>query len=86
LVQLDSGCIKYVYREVWFRCFLGFRDCKHLNCASGSRNPNGTCSCSYKSQGANPIRFPQTSPSPLDMLLSDGSAGLKGSGEIMDGV
>jgi len=40
----------------------------------------------HRSKGENPARFPQTSPSPLDILLSDGNAGLEGSGEIMDSV
>jgi hypothetical protein len=40
----------------------------------------------HRSKGENPARFPQISPSPLDILLSDGNVGLEGSGEIMDGV
>ena len=40
----------------------------------------------HKSKGENPARFPQTSPSPLDILLSNSSTGLEGSGEIIDGV
>jgi hypothetical protein len=38
----------------------------------------------HKSTSENPARFPKMSPSPLDILLSDDSDGLKGSGEIMD--
>jgi hypothetical protein len=40
----------------------------------------------HRSKGENPARFPQTSPSPLDILLIDGNAGLEGSREILDGV
>jgi hypothetical protein len=40
----------------------------------------------HRSKAENPARFSQTSPSPFDILLSDGSAGLEGSKEIMDGV
>jgi hypothetical protein len=37
----------------------------------------------HRNKSENPARFP---PSPLDILLSDGSAGLEESREIMDGV
>jgi hypothetical protein len=40
----------------------------------------------HRSKGENPARFPQTSPSPFDILLIDDNAGLEGSGEIMDDV
>ena len=40
----------------------------------------------HRSKGENPARFPKTSPSPLDILLTDGSAGLEKSEEIMDGA
>jgi len=40
----------------------------------------------HRSKGENSARFPQTSPSPLDILLTDGSDGLEKSGEIMDGA
>jgi hypothetical protein len=40
----------------------------------------------HRSKGENPARFPQTSPSPLDILLIDGNAGLEERGEIMNGV
>jgi hypothetical protein len=40
----------------------------------------------YRSKGENPARFPQTSPSTLDILLIDDNAGLEESGEIMNGV
>jgi hypothetical protein len=40
----------------------------------------------HRSKGKNLVRFPQTSPSPLDILLIDGNAGLEESREIMNGV
>jgi hypothetical protein len=40
----------------------------------------------HRSKGENPARFPQTNPSPLDILLIDGNAGLEERGEIMNGV